>query len=114
MKYALIKNSRIENIIVADADFAEQIKVMWDQVLLIEEKESPFIGQGIAGTKYISPVPKEIPIKSLEQLDREEDAKAERAALKALVDFEGSALTLQIKQIREARDKAKIIHRLKP
>lgn len=50
MYYALIKDSKVQNIIVADDSFVEIIKAEWDAVVKIDNYETSGIGPG---TEYV-------------------------------------------------------------
>jgi hypothetical protein len=56
MEYALIKNKKVENIIVADDDFAAKIAPKFDAVVKVNPGEAN-IGWDYDGTKIIVPPP---------------------------------------------------------
>jgi len=53
MEYALIKNSLVENIVVAEAEFAAQIAPEWDAVVMMDTPET--VGAKIGGS-YVAGV----------------------------------------------------------
>lgn len=59
MEYALIKNSLVENVIVADEVFVEQITAEWDHIERIDTPQEVALGVGIGwgfnGTNFIAP-----------------------------------------------------------
>jgi hypothetical protein len=54
MKYALIKNSLVENIIVADSDFISSIMGDYDSIIDVDEINA-FIGQEYTDGQFIVP-----------------------------------------------------------
>jgi hypothetical protein len=44
MRYGLVKNDEILNIIEADAAFVSQIQSEWDEIILLADSNSPGIG----------------------------------------------------------------------
>lgn len=57
MEYALIRAGKVENVIVADAEFATQLASEWDRVEVINP---PGVGVGVGwgwdGTQFVAPI----------------------------------------------------------
>lgn len=58
--YTLIKNNVVENIIVADAEFAATIAPGWQAVVLLNKPDGAMItasiGWGWDGTNFVAPI----------------------------------------------------------
>lgn len=63
MYYALIKNSKVENVIVADDSFIELIKADWDEIIKVENYETSGVGPGTAyiDSKFMVSKPESVP-----------------------------------------------------
>ena len=57
MKYALIKNQKVENVIVADGTFVESIKNEWDSIISVDESAPVSIGWIYVNNTFEPPVP---------------------------------------------------------
>lgn len=59
MEYALIKDNKVENVIVADPDFITNIIHDWDHIEQIDTPEERALGVGIGwgwdGTQFVAP-----------------------------------------------------------
>lgn len=67
MYYALIRNSQVESIIVADDSFVETIKPEWDEIVKIENYETSGIGPGTKyeNSQFVFPVVEVVPEETL-------------------------------------------------
>jgi hypothetical protein len=54
--YALIKNEVVENVIIADAAFAEQIAVHYDDVISLDSRPEVGIGWGYVSGAFVAPI----------------------------------------------------------
>lgn len=75
MKYLLIKDGQVQNVIEADPEFIPVIKEEWDAI--IEHKDQAWIGYTYDGEKFTAPPP---PVKSMEQKLAEKKAAIEFGA----------------------------------
>lgn len=55
MKFALIKNNKVENIIIADDSFIQHIQPEWDAIAAVEENSPVSIGWSHASGEFIPP-----------------------------------------------------------
>lgn len=57
MIWALIKNGKVENTIIADQDFIDRISSQWDQCIRIDEMERmPGVGWDHDGSSFVFPI----------------------------------------------------------
>lgn len=65
MEYALIRNGKVENVIVADQAFITSITNQWQHIERIDTNEEQLLGVSIGwgwdGTQFIAPTPEPVP-----------------------------------------------------
>jgi hypothetical protein len=60
--YALIKNGKVENIIIADSDFVVHIQSQWDNIINIDElNDKPAIGWNYSNNSFVNTIVAESP-----------------------------------------------------
>jgi hypothetical protein len=57
MIYALVKNGLVENLIVADAEFAALIAADWDAVVQVQDGTHCALGFGYIDGAFVEPAP---------------------------------------------------------
>lgn len=109
MKYAVIKNSKVTNIIEATAEFIAKQSSQFDKAVEIDGSERVFVGQDYVDNKFVQPELSQEEKDRLADEQAKETAAEERrqAALEAVRAFDPkggtiAALRAEVKVLSDA------------